>query len=182
MPIDSVVLINSAVDKSNSMHDLLEIIMPTLSALIVGILAYIGIIKTSKSQINSSLSIAKYQLFGDLILNSKNKWKDDLMDSIANLLTEVDPDVRPIENGRFLINMDKIVHLIFRIQLMLNPDKFISHKNLNENLSALGNSMAGYHGGFRKEELLQMQNSIFVSAKTVGKEVWDEIQSMTKPS
>jgi hypothetical protein len=180
MIIDTLLVVKMATPQSFSIYELLKVIAPALAALVVGIISYFGINKTSKNQIKSSISIARYQLFGDIVLNSKNKWKDDLMELIAKILTEVDPDARPTENGRLIVNLDRITHIIFRIQLMLNTVKYRSHKALNDNLTYLGQAMAGYNGKFPKEELLRLQDSIFKSAKVVGKEAWDEIQELTK--
>jgi hypothetical protein len=90
--------------------------------------------------------------------------------------------VHPIQNGKRFVKFEKITHMIFRIQLMLNPSKYTSHRILNDDLTCLGKTIAGYHGTFPKNELLSLQDSIFNAAKAVGKEVWDEIQTVTNPS
>jgi hypothetical protein len=88
MLIDTIFVVNSVIPKTASIYEVLKVTTPAIAALIVGLLSYFGAARTSKKQIETSLAIAKEQMFGNIILNSKNKWKDDLMVSISNLLTE----------------------------------------------------------------------------------------------
>lgn len=176
--------------KSNK-KTFIEYALPSIIALIVGLMPFIATLiaskkqrltaekqieaskETIKEQIESSLKIAEMDFRKNVLSDNRQKWINDLRNVISELLSLYNSSILDLKNMQ-LKDYERILFLITKAEFMLNPEKDVkfinSIKELKDSLISLFRKEIERSSVEEKIEIVKIQT------KATLKTEWERVK------